>query len=239
VPYDQYQHPNGLTELREQIKAENPGVVIPPLSMKWMWAVSTIECYYQVGRLPTNVASVIFMVPGKAAAQKLLVEMWVAGNRFHALPYIPDKADTLCGMCGQWGHLEFQCQQGVATCTICAGSHRTEEHQCEVAMCGKVGMVCPHTEMKCPNCGGRHAAQDARYQAKRAAIEIARGRRYGTAHAETPQPTRPAATASTGGSALLSWAPGGEPGEPSPDWTEDAMEVTGMEPSGTAPPVAV
>ena len=93
--------------------------------------------------------------------------------------------------------------------------------------------------MKCPNCGGSHPAQDARCQAKRAAIEIAWGRIYGTAHAETPQPTHLAATASTGGSALLSWVPGGEPEEPSPDWTEDAMEVTGTEPSGTAPPMTV
>jgi len=31
VPYDRYQHPNGLAELMEQIKAENPGVVVPPL----------------------------------------------------------------------------------------------------------------------------------------------------------------------------------------------------------------
>ena len=36
VPYDRYRHPNGLTELREQIEAENPAVVVPPLSMKWM-----------------------------------------------------------------------------------------------------------------------------------------------------------------------------------------------------------
>ena len=186
VPYDRYRHPNGLAELREQIEAENPGVVVPPLSMKWMQAVSTIECHYQAGRLPKNAASGIFKVPGKAAAQKLLVEMWVAGNRFHALPYIPDKADTLCGMCGWWGHSEFRCQQGAATCAICAGSHRTEEYRCEVAMCGKVRKVCPHTEMKCPNCGGHHPAQAARCQAKRAAIEIARGRRYGTAYAERP-----------------------------------------------------
>ena len=52
----------------------------------------------------------IFKVPGKTVAQKLLVEMWVAGNRFHALPYMPNKADTLCGMCGQRGHSEFRCQ---------------------------------------------------------------------------------------------------------------------------------
>ena len=166
---------------------------------------------------------------------------WVAGNKFHALPYIPDKADTLCGACGRWGHSEFRCQRGVATCTICADSHRTEEHRCQVATCGKVGKVCPHTEMKCPNCGGRHLAQDARCQAKRAAIESARGRRNGTVHAETSQPTRPAASCSSGGAARLNWVPGGEPAETSPDWTEDAMEVTatGMEPSGTAPPIAV
>ena len=241
VPYDRYRHPSGLAELREQIEAENPGVVIPPLSMKWMRAASTIERHYQAGRLPKNAASVIFKVPGKAAAQKLLVEMWVAGNKFHALPYIPDRADTLCGVCRRWGHLEFRCQRGVATCTICAGSHRTEEHRCQVATCGKVGKVCRHTEMKCPNCGGRHPAQDARCQAKRAAIEIARGRRNSTARAETSQPTRSAATGSSGGSARLNWVPGGEPAETSPDWTEDAMEATttGMEPSGTAPPVAV
>jgi len=106
-------------------------------------------------------------------------------------------------------------------------------------MCGKVGKVCPHTDMKCPNCGGRNPAQDARCQAKRAAIEIARGRRNGTARAEPLQPTHSAATASTGGSALLSWAPGGKPVESSPYWKEDAMEVTGTEPSGIAQPVAV
>jgi len=186
VPYDRYRHQNGLEDLKEQIEAENPGVVIPPPSMKWMRLVSTIERQYQDGRLPRNAASVIFKVPGKVAAQKLLVEMWVAGNRFCTLPYIPDRADTLCSTCSQWGHSEFRCQQAAATCTICAGAHRTEEHRCEVAICGKVGKVCPHTEMKCPNCGGRHPAQDARCQAKRAAIEIARGRRANTHRPEVP-----------------------------------------------------
>ena len=203
VPYNRYWDPNRLVELREQIEAENSGVVVPPLSMKWMRAVSTIEHHYQAGRLPKYAASVIFKVPGKAAAQKLLVEIWVAGSKFHTLPYIPDKANTLCGTCGWWGHSEFRCQRGMATCTICADSHRTEEHWCQVATCGKVGKVCPHTEMYCPNCRGRHLAQDARCQAKQAAIEIARGRRNGTARVETSQPTRPAATCSSGRSAQL------------------------------------
>ena len=259
VPYDRYRHQNGLADLRVQIEAENPGVVVPPPSMKWMRSVSTIERYYQAGHLPKNAASVIFKVPGKVAAQKLLVEMWVAGNKFRALPYIPNKADTLCGMCGQWGHSEFRCQQAAATCTICAGTHRTEDHRCKVVTCGKVGKVCPHTEMKCPNCGGGHPAQDARCRAERAAIEIARGRcafmlgpesptktprclvhpvRLAVARSASP-PAWPTLTPTISRLALLNWVPGDVPAETSPDWTGDAMETTGMEPSGTAPPVAV
>jgi len=92
--------------------------------------------------------------------------------------------------------------------------------------------------MKCPNCGGRHLAQDARCQAKKTAIEIARGRYNGMAYADPPQPTCPTATTSTRGSAPMSWVPGGEPARPSPDWPED-VEVTRMEPSGTAPPIAI
>jgi len=58
-----------------------------------------------------------------------------------------------------------------------------------VATCGKTGKVCPDTEMKCLNCGGRHPAQDARCQAKKTDIEIAQGRRKGQAYAEPLQPT--------------------------------------------------
>jgi len=180
VKYDRYRHTNGLADLREQIEAENDGVVVPPLSIRWMRPVAAIKQRYQAGRLPQNAASVVFKVPGRATAQKLLSEMWVAGNRFRALPFIPDKADTLCSNCSQWGHSEFRCRQTGTTCAICTGSHMTENHKCEVATCGKVGKVCSHTEMVCPNCGGSHPAQDARCRAKRAAIEIARGRRCDT-----------------------------------------------------------
>jgi len=245
VLYDRYHHPSGLADLREQIKAENLGVVVPPLSMKWMRSVSTIERHYQAGCLLKNAASVVFKVPGKVAAQKLLVEMWVAGNKFRTLPYIPDKADTLCSMCGQWGHSEFRCQRATATCAICAGTHRTEEHRCEVATCRKVGKVCPHMEMKCPNCGGGHSAQDARCWAKCATIEIARDRRASTLRPAVAwgigQPAQLSAAPSAGGPALLNWVPGGMYVETSPDLTEDPMEVTvtGMEPSGSSPPIAV
>jgi len=174
----------------------------------------------------------------QAVAQKLLTEIWVAGNRFRAIPFIADKVDTLCGNCSQWGHSEFRCQKPTATCAICTGSHRTEKHRCEVATCRMEGKGCPHTDMECPNCGGGHPAQDARCGAKRAAIEIARGRRSTTTpHPEvsSKQPSRsavarsddkrarPVATRAPGGSRppQLNWAPGCELVAAAPEWTED------------------
>jgi len=165
-----------------------------------------------------------------------LVEMWVAGNKFRALPYIPDKADTLCIICSQWGHSEFRCQKGALACAICAGPHRAQDHRCKVATCGKTGKVCAHTAMKCPNCGGRHPAQDARCKAKAAAIGIARGWRAATQRPETreePECQRNPTFAPQ----IEALDAGGNP--VSPDWTEDEMDFSEMEPSGTAPPVAV
>ena len=84
VPYQRYREANGLAELREEIEAENTGVVIPPFSMRWMRSKKIIEEHYQRGRLPLGKASVVFKVPGKAAGQALLKEIWVAGNKFKA-----------------------------------------------------------------------------------------------------------------------------------------------------------
>lgn len=259
VPYVQYRHPSGLTDLRERIEAENEGVVVHPFSMRWMRARRQIENRYLAGTLPQNAASVVFKVCSKAAGNKLLTEMWVAGIKFRALPYIADRADTRCGRCSQWGHSEFRCHQGgAAVCSICAGQHRTEEHKCEVVTCGKTGKGCSHTTMRCPNCGKGHPAQDARCIAKAAAIDIARGGRKATprtraqnAAAAGPAPPGgpgpelgPARTRAideareVGSAGPLSWVPGADAARRGAEWTEDDMEVTEEETSGTAPPVA-
>jgi hypothetical protein len=236
VPYVRYRHPEGLADLREQIEAENEGVVVPPFSMRWVRAKNVIESHYQQGALPAGRASVVFKVPNKAAGQKLLSEIWVAGNRFKALPYVPNRADTLCGRCSHWGHSEFRCPQAEVTCAVCSGSHRTESHKCEVATCGAIGQVCPHTVMRCPNCGGNHPAQDGRCRAKGAAIAIARGARSGAGElaqwrAQPLSPSRQAEGISADSQMLNEGGCSGNPDE-----MEAAIE---METSGTAPPVAV
>jgi len=266
VPYAQYRHYSGLTDLRERIEAENEGVVIPPFSMRWMRAKKIIEQHFQEGRLPQNAASVVFKVCSKAVGKKLLTEIWVAGVKFRALPFIADRADVLCSRCSPWGHSEFRCHQGgTPVCSICSQQYQTEDHKCEVATCGVSGKVCSHTALKCPNCGGTHPAQDARCKEKAAAIAIARGGHTQKAEKQTARqahseqasgtqsrtPTMGTARESEH-SGPVSWIPAAEDilppaataldteGKPAaPEWTEDAMEIAEEEPSGTAPPVAV
>jgi len=244
-------------------------VVIPPFSMWWMRSKRIIEQHYQTGRLPQNAASVVFKVYSKVVGKKLLTEMWVVGVKFRALPFITDRADVLCRRCSQWGHSEFRCHQdGALTCSTCSGQHRTEGHRCEVTTCGATGKACSHTALKCPNCGGRHPAQDARCKEKTAAIVIARDGRMPKEGKQQPQMTYQAPSEQAprnrslgplmecargfGCPGPLSWVPGATATPPSaifaldegsnpaiPVWTEDAMEITEEEPSGTAAPVAI
>jgi hypothetical protein len=167
-------------------------------------------------------------VPNKSAGQGLLREIWVAGNRFQAELYVTSRADSLCTICSRWGHSEFRCHSRTPGCGICAGEHRTAEHRCEVVTCGRQGGACPHTEVKCVNCGGGHLVQDGRCRAKVAAIGISRGRIPGQSQPRAQMTAVPTAA----------------------DWTETEDEITleaianteqeedtEMTASGTAPPM--
>jgi len=47
VPYGQYWHASGLSDLRERIEAENEGVIVPPCSMRWMRSKKVVEQLHQ------------------------------------------------------------------------------------------------------------------------------------------------------------------------------------------------
>jgi hypothetical protein len=175
VPYAVYRDENGIERLREEIEAGNTGVAVPPFSIRWMRPKEVIEEIWRNGTLPAGKASVVFKVPGKEAARRLLQEIWVNGNKFRAEIYVRDRADTLCGKCRQWGYAEFRCREQVPRCGMCSGEHKLAFHKCEVAVCGRVERGCSHIRAKCPNCGLTHFAQDGRCKAKREAIAIARG----------------------------------------------------------------
>ena len=175
--------------------------------------------------------------------------MWVVGNKFWTLPFVTNRADMLSDICSQWGHSEFRCQAGAPACTICAGPHLTEGHWFEVATYGKTRGACLHAALKCPNCGGKDLAQDAKCKAKTITISIARGtrplvqqcRQEGLAAeppAIRPGPQGIDAARSHEVSGPLNWVPGASPATLS-DWTEDVMEISEVEASGTTPPMAI
>jgi predicted RNA-binding Zn-ribbon protein involved in translation (DUF1610 family) len=160
--------------------------------MKWMRAWRHNEELWRKGGLPRGRASVIFKVPNKTAGLRLLREIWVAGNRIQAELYVPSKSDSLGSICSMWGHSEFRCHSRIPACGICAGGHRTAEHRCEVATCGRQARACEHSTVKCPNCGEAHLVQDRRCRMKIAAAEIARGSGHtpvSQTRSEAPRPT--------------------------------------------------
>jgi hypothetical protein len=63
-------------------------------------------------------------------------------------------------------------------CMLCAGPHKTEEHQCDVVGCkSKKGQNCNHNINKCANCKGGHIAKSNECPRKRDAIGRAREER--------------------------------------------------------------
>ena len=129
-----------------------------------------------------------------------------------------------------------------------------------MASFGKQGKICPHTAVKCPNCGGIHPEQDARCKAKGATIQIARGGRAATPRPETreelecsrappptlttgPGPQGSDKARNSGSSGPLNWVPVVSLATPPAEWTveatEDAMETAEEESSGVAPHVAI
>jgi len=96
APYSNRCHnENGLAELREEIEAENEGV-IPLFLMRWVRAKRAIDEHFQRGRLPLGEASVVFKVPNKEAGRALLKEMWVVGSharvRYHEYLHSPTQS---------------------------------------------------------------------------------------------------------------------------------------------------
>jgi hypothetical protein len=54
---------------------------------------------------------------------------------------------------------------------LCEGTHKTEEHQCDVVRCkAKSGQNCNHNANKCANCNGGHIVESNECPKKRAAL---------------------------------------------------------------------
>jgi hypothetical protein len=116
----------------------------------------------RVGKLASSV--VVAFAAEEAAKQSIRSGIVADGRRHRTEAFYPAKPTDQCNNCYNFGHSRMRCR-GEATCAICSKNHSTREHNCRSCP-DKKGKVCPHTDIKCVNCGGGHRATDATCPAK-------------------------------------------------------------------------
>lgn len=165
----------GTGRLREELMAENTGLVIP-MAMRWLGKLGNIKRRFKDGEIVAS--SVTFAVKREEMARKILKEgVMLLGLHYRVERYLEARPDAMCGICCGWGDIEATCAYPtLPRCALCAAGHRKSEHRCDVADCaaGK-GMACVHVIAKCPNCRGPHRAESSQCPKKQEAQTRGRG----------------------------------------------------------------
>jgi hypothetical protein len=125
-------------------------------------------------------SSVVFSIKGKKMAQRCLEKGLRGAGVWHSVErYIRAGPDSFCEVCCGWRHNVSKCGRlGMVRCLLCTGSHKTEDHQCNVVGCrAKKGQNCTHNHDKCANCKGNHIAKSNTCPKKQEAIKLAKEER--------------------------------------------------------------
>jgi hypothetical protein len=169
--------PEGLQILREEIEAENPGVVIPT-APHWVGSVNRIMERWGQGEIRGS--TVIFAIQDKRIAERLLATgLRAAGLCYKVERYAIEGPDAICANCSGWGHIAEKCD-APARCMYCAEDHPASQHHCLIPTCTEPkgpGHLCKYNKEKCANCGGKHVAQSGKCADKQRAILAARDQR--------------------------------------------------------------
>jgi hypothetical protein len=181
----------GLQTLREDIEAENPGVVIP-IPPRWVGSQRRIRERHAQGEI--RGATVMFAIQDKRVAERLLTTgLRAAGRSYRVERYTIEGPDSLCAKCNAWGHIAEKCDSEVYRCMYCARNHPTSQHTCGILECkDPKGQLCKYTTKQCANCSGKHIALSGECIHKQKATMEARAQRNevasstNSAEAQTP-----------------------------------------------------
>ena len=166
----------GLEKFRQELQAENEGVVLP-LAINWIGGLKDVQNKRAEGK---TASSVVFAVKGSKMAEKVMKGgLRVAGVKYDVERFMNAGPDSFCGVCSRWGHVEAKCGAlKMPACMLCAGRHLTKDHTCNVVGCkANAGQNCTHNVDKCVNCKGNHIAKANCCVKKQEAIKIAREER--------------------------------------------------------------
>jgi len=166
----------GLEKLRQELQAENEGVVLP-LAINWIGGPKDVQKKKVEGK---KASSVVFAVKGSKMAEKVLKGgLRAAGVKYDVEKFVNAGPDSFCGVCSRWGHVDVKCGSlKMPACMLCAGRHLTKDHKCNVVGCkANAGQNCAHNVDKCVNCKGNHIAKANCCVKKQEAIKVAREER--------------------------------------------------------------
>jgi len=96
----------GLEKLRQELQAENEGVVLP-LAINWIGGPKDVQKKKAEGK---KASSVVFAVKGSKMAEKVLKGgLRAAGVKYDVEKFVNAGPDSFCGTCSRWGHVESKC----------------------------------------------------------------------------------------------------------------------------------
>jgi len=166
----------GLEKLRQELQAENEGVVLP-LAINWIGGPKDVQKKKVEGK---KASSVVFAVKGSKMAEKVLKGgLRAAGVKYDVEKFVNAGPDSFCGVCSRWGHVDVKCGSlKMPACMLCARRHLTKDHKCNVVGCkANAGQNCAHNVDRCVNCKGNHIAKANCCVKKQEAIKVAREER--------------------------------------------------------------
>ena len=146
IPTKLFNMEDGMLLLREELEQYNPGLT---LKKDPVWLTSWEK------RDVSRTASVLVFVENVQQATRTHVLVSSLQLRVYEYKEKDLKTFLQCFNCQRWGHSARDCMRKTV-CQLCAGAHFTKGHTCSI--CKKIGVICPHTEVKCGNCGEKHAA---------------------------------------------------------------------------------
>jgi hypothetical protein len=109
----------GLEKLRQELQAENEGVVLP-LAISCIGGPKDVQKKKGEGK---KASSVVFAVKGSKMAQKVLKGgLGAAGVKYDVEKFVTAGPDSFCRVCSRWGHVDAKCGAlKMPACMLCAG----------------------------------------------------------------------------------------------------------------------
>ncbi len=139
----------GLQLLKDEVETFNKEFKLASLP-QWL----TTEANRKSKR---HASAVLSFKTEEEARKAIRKRLQIGGVSIKIAAFKTCKPTNQCIKCQTFGHQANNCTKEVR-CRICAGLHKTVEHQCRLCRTGEKGKKCVHTIVKCVNCRGEHEA---------------------------------------------------------------------------------